>query len=382
MTDYPLNRFKGLETPFYYYDLNLLKATINELKNNIKRYPYKVHYAVKANANPRILHEIKEAGLSIDCVSGGEIVAALAAGFKGDSIAFAGVGKTDSEINLGLNHDIFCFNVESVPELEVINEIAAAKGKVANVAIRVNPNIDAHTHKYITTGLNENKFGINLEQLSDVVEHANSMSDINLIGLHFHIGSQILDNEPFKMLCDRINEIQDQFEAKGIKFKIINVGGGLGINYSIPTKEPVPAFKQYFDTFKQNLRLREGQELHFELGRSIVGQCGSLITRVLYVKNGTSKNFVIVDAGMTDLIRPALYQAHHAIENISSSSAETEKYDIVGPICESSDKFASDEELPVTHRGDFLVMHSAGAYGEIMAMRYNCRKLPGSYFSE
>ena len=242
MTDYPLNRFKGLETPFYYYDLNLLKATINELKNNIKGYPYKVHYAVKANANPRILHEIKEAGLSIDCVSGGEIVAALAAGFKGDSIAFAGVGKTDSEINLGLNHDIFCFNVESVPELEVINEIAAAKGKVANVAIRVNPNIDAHTHKYITTGLNENKFGINLEQLSDVVEHANSMSDINLIGLHFHIGSQILDNEPFKMLCDRINEIQDQFEAKGIKFKIINVGGGLGINYSIPTKEPVPAF--------------------------------------------------------------------------------------------------------------------------------------------
>ena len=360
MTDYPLNRFKGLETPFYYYDLNLLKATINELKNNIKGYPYKVHYAVKANANPRILHEIKEAGLSIDCVSGGEIVAALAAGFKGDSIAFAGVGKTDSEINLGLNHDIFCFNVESVPELEVINEIAAAKGKVANVAIRVNPNIDAHTHKYITTGLNENKFGINLEQLSDVVEHANSMSDINLIGLHFHIGSQILDNEPFKMLCDRINEIQDQFEAKGIKFKIINVGGGLGINYSIPTKEPVPAFKQYFDTFKQNLRLREGQELHFELGRSIVGQCGSLITRVLYVKNGTSKNFVIVDAGMTDLIRPALYQAHHAIENISSSSAETEKYDIVGPICESSDKFASDEELPVTHRGDFLVMHSVG----------------------
>ena len=382
MTKYPLDSFKGLETPFYYYDLNLLRATIEELKNNIEGYPYKVHYAVKANANPRILHEIKEAGLSVDCVSGGEIVAALAAGFKGDSIAFAGVGKTDSEINLGLNHDIFCFNVESLPELEVINEIAATKGKIANVAIRVNPNIDAHTHKYITTGLNENKFGINLEQLDNVVDRAIAMPDINLIGLHFHIGSQILDNEPFRMLCFKINEIQDMFDARGVRFKIINVGGGLGIDYSNPTTEPIPAFRQYFDTFKQNLKLRDGQELHFELGRSIVGQCGSLITRVLYVKNGTSKNFVIVDAGMSDLIRPALYQAHHAIENITSSSVETEKYDIVGPICESSDKFASDEDLPVTRRGDFLALRSAGAYGEIMAMRYNCRRLPGSYFSE
>mgnify|MGYP001066518700 CR=1 FL=1 len=382
MTNYPIDSFNGLETPFYYYDLNLLRSTIEELKNNIEGYPYKVHYAVKANANPRILHEIKEAGLSIDCVSGGEIEAALAAGFKGDSIAFAGVGKTDNEINLGLNHDIFCFNVESLPELEVINEIAAIKGKIANVAIRVNPNIDAHTHKYITTGLNENKFGINLEQLDNVVSSAIAMPDINLIGLHFHIGSQILDNEPFKMLCFKVNEIQDMFEAKGVRFKIINVGGGLGIDYSNPINEPIPAFRQYFDTFKQNLKLRDGQELHFELGRSIVGQCGSLITRVLYVKNGTSKNFAIVDAGMTDLIRPALYQAHHVIENITSSSTVTEKYDIVGPICESSDKFASDEELPVTRRGDFLALRSAGAYGEIMAMRYNCRRLPGSYFSE
>ena len=380
-TLFPIETFKHCETPFYYYDLELLKATLHEMNACIKDLPYKVHYAVKANANPRILHEIKEAGLSIDCVSGGEIVAALAAGFKGDTIAFAGVGKTDKEISLGINHDIFCFNVESLAELEVINEIAAAKGKIANIALRINPNIDAHTHEYITTGLSENKFGINLEQIDMAVDRAMSMPDVNLIGLHFHIGSQLLDFTPYKMLCDRINDLQDHFEARGISFKIINVGGGLGINYENPNENPIPDFKNYFDTFRNNLKLRKGQELHFELGRAIVGQCGSLITRVIYVKNGTTKNFVIVDAGMTDLIRPALYQAHHVAENITSSATETARYDIVGPICESSDKFASDETLPLTHRGDLLALRSAGAYGEVMAMQYNCRNLPSTQFS-
>ncbi len=380
-TLFPIETFKHCETPFYYYDLELLKATLHEMNACIKDLPYKVHYAVKANANPRILHEIKEAGLSIDCVSGGEIVAALAAGFKGDTIAFAGVGKTDKEISLGINHDIFCFNVESLAELEVINEIAAAKGKIANIALRINPNIDAHTHEYITTGLSENKFGINLEQIDMAVDKAMSMPDVNLIGLHFHIGSQLLDFTPYKMLCDRINDLQDHFEARGISFKIINVGGGLGINYENPNENPIPDFKNYFDTFRNNLKLRKGQELHFELGRAIVGQCGSLITRVIYVKNGTTKNFVIVDAGMTDLIRPALYQAHHVAENITSSATETARYDIVGPICESSDKFASDETLPLTHRGDLLALRSAGAYGEVMAMQYNCRNLPSTQFS-
>ena len=380
-TLFPIETFKHCETPFYYYDLELLKATLHEMNACIKDLPYKVHYAVKANANPRILHEIKEAGLSIDCVSGGEIVAALAAGFKGDTIAFAGVGKTDKEISLGINHDIFCFNVESLAELEVINEIAAAKGKIANIALRINPNIDAHTHEYITTGLSENKFGINLEQIDMAVDKAMSMPDVNLIGLHFHIGSQLLDFTPYKMLCDRINDLQDHFEARGISFKIINVGGGLGINYENPNENPIPDFKNYFDTFRNNLKLRKGQELHFELGRAIVGQCGSLITRVIYVKNGTTKNFVIVDAGMTDLIRPALYQAHHVAENITSSATETARYDIVGPICESSDKFASDETLPLTHRGDLLALRSAGAYGEVMSMQYNCRNLPSTQFS-
>ena len=380
-TIFPIDAFKHYATPFYYYDMDLLRATLHELKTCIKGLPYKVHYAFKPNANQRIMHEIKEPVLSIDCVSGVEIVAALAAGFKGDSIAFAGVGKTDQEIGLGVNHDIFCFNVESMPELAVINEIAATKGKVANVALRVNPNIDAHTHEYITTGLSENKFGINLEQLDKAVDKAMSMPDVNLIGLHFHIGSQLLDFKPYEMLCNRINELQEHFEARGISFKIINVGGGLGIDYDNPDGNPIPDFKGYFDTFKQHLKLRPGQELHFELGRSIVGQCGSLITRVLYVKEGTKRNFVIVDAGMTDLIRPALYQAHHVAENITSSSAELMQYDIVGPICESSDKFATDEALPCTHRGDMIALRSAGAYGEVMAMQYNCRNLPKSYFS-
>lgn len=380
-TIFPLDTFRHYDTPFYYYDMDLLKATLHEMQSHIKGLPFHVHYAVKANANPRILHEIREAGLSIDCVSGGEIVAALAAGFKGDTIAFAGVGKTDREIALGINHDIFCFNVESMPELDVINEIAATKGKKANVALRVNPNIDAHTHEYITTGLSENKFGINLEQLDAAVDKALSLPDVNLMGLHFHIGSQLLDFTPYKMLCDRINELQDHFEGRGISFRIINVGGGLGIDYDNPDGNPIPDFKGYFDTFKQNLKLRPWQELHFELGRAIVGQCGSLITRVLYVKNGTTRNFAIVDAGMTDLIRPALYQAHHVAQNLTSVSANTAQYDIVGPICESSDKFASAESLPETRRGDLLALRSAGAYGEVMAMQYNCRQLPQSHFS-
>ncbi len=380
-TIFPIANFKHYETPFYYYDLELLRSTLQQLQSCIKDVPYKVHYAVKANANPRIMHEIKEAGLSIDCVSGGEIVAALAAGFKGDTIAFAGVGKTDHEISLGINHDIFCFNVESLAELEIINEIAATKGKVANIALRVNPNIDAHTHEYITTGLSENKFGINLEQLDEAVDKALAMHNVNLIGLHFHIGSQLLDFTPYKMLCNRINELQDHFEKRGITFRIINVGGGLGIDYEHPDENPIADFKGYFDTFKKHLQLRKGQELHFELGRAIVGQCGSLITRVLYIKNGTTKNFAIVDAGMTDLIRPALYQAHHVVENITSEATKTAKYDIVGPICESSDKFASDETLPDTHRGDLLALRSAGAYGEVMAMQYNCRRLPQAHFS-
>ena len=381
-TKFPLNTFANEQTPFYYYNLDLLEATLNEIKSCTSDVPFHVHYAVKANANDRILRTINDAGIGVDCVSGGEVGAAIEAGFDCKKIVFAGVGKTDREINLALDADILCFNVESIPELEAINELAELKGKVADIAFRVNPNVDAHTHKYITTGLSENKFGINLEQLPEALLYAKQLKNINVVGLHFHIGSQITILEPFTILCNKINVLQEELDKIGCKFKIINVGGGLGVDYDNPDENPMPDFKSYFNIFKTNLKLREGQEVHFELGRAIVAQCGSLITRVTYVKKGTAKQFVITDAGMTDLIRPALYQAHHKIENITSCETETEVYDVVGPICESSDCFGEDEALPITKRGDLLAMRTAGAYGEIMASRYNLRSLPNTIYSK
>ncbi len=371
--NFPVDVFNNHKTPFYFYDMPLLKATLDELKAQIADLPYEVHYAIKANANASLLAAIRDAGLGADCVSGWEVKAVVEAGFAGNKIVFAGVGKTDSEIEYALDHDIACFNIESEPELRVINDLALAKGKTANVAIRVNPNIDAHTHRYITTGLSDNKFGINLELLGDVVCLANSLPAICLKGLHFHIGSQLTDFEPYKMLCEVVNRLQDEFEAEGVKFETINVGGGLGIDYNNPDQNAIADFKTFFEVFKNNIKLRDGQHLHFELGRSIVAQCGSLITRVSYVKKSVTKQFVIVDAGMSDLIRPALYQAHHAIQNISNTEGPCEKYDVVGPICESSDTFGVDEQLPTVKRGDFLALRSAGAYGEIMASHYNLR---------
>lgn len=382
MTRFPVAEFNDLSTPFYFYDLALLDRTLAEIARTSRDERFKVHYAMKANANPGILRHVQAAGLGVDAVSGGEIQAALDAGFKGAQIVYAGVGKTDAEIILALENGVGCFNVESEPELEIINELAASLGKTADIALRINPNIDAHTHEYITTGLAENKFGINIEQMPHLIEKANELENVNLIGLHFHIGSQITETEPFVMLCETINRLQDEWEAKGITFKSINVGGGLGIDYADPDRHPIPDFEGYFKSFRNHLRLRPDQELHFELGRSVVAQCGSLITRVLYVKEGTTKRFAIVDAGMTDLIRPALYNAHHRIENISSPNGERHHYDIVGPICESSDCFGKDELLPAIRRGDFLALRSAGAYGEIMASQYNCRQLPSSYFYE
>ena len=381
MAQFPIKEFEQLRTPFYYYDLNLLQKTLEEINKYSAKENYHVHYAIKANANPEILRIIKESGLGIDCVSGGEVQTALNAGFEPSKIVFAGVGKSDWEIELGLDNNISCFNVESAAELDVIQEIAESKGKTANIALRVNPNVDAHTHHYITTGLAENKFGISLELLDKVIERCITSPNINLQGLHFHIGSQITNNEPFKRLCAKINELQKHYEVQGIKFASINVGGGLGIDYDNPDANPIPDFKSYFETFDKHLELRVGQQLHFELGRSIVGQCGSLITKVLYVKEGLKKKFAIVDAGFTELIRPALYEAHHLIENITSQEDATDVYDVVGPICESSDRFGEEEKLPITKRGDLLALRSAGAYGEIMASQYNCRQLPKSYFS-
>lgn len=376
---FPVEKLNSIQTPFYYYDKALLQQTLDAINAEAGKYEgYKVHYAVKANVDPALLGIVNASGLGCDCVSGGEVERCLMSGFAPSKIVFAGVGKADWEINLALDANIACFNVESEPELEVIDALAGAKGKMANVALRVNPNVDAHTHKYITTGLSENKFGISMEMLDEVVDKALELRNINLIGLHFHIGSQLLEFEPFEMLCSRINDLQDRFEARGVTFKTINVGGGLGVDYVNPDENPIPDFATFFATYNKYFKLRPGQELHFELGRAVVCQCGSLISRVLYVKKGLNKQFVILDAGMSDLIRPALYQAHHKIENITSTSAETEIYDVVGPICESSDCFGTDEVLPVTKRGDLVALRSAGAYGQIMASNYNCRKIPAS----
>jgi diaminopimelate decarboxylase len=374
-----LEKFKELSTPFYYYDLDILRSTLETVKKESENAGYKVHYAVKANHNQRILKIISSYGLGADCVSGNEIAASIEAGFSPSSIVFAGVGKTDKDIDAALKADIYCFNCESIPEIEVINELAAKQNKVARIALRINPYIDAHTHKYITTGIEESKFGINTWEIEEVVKKLTTLKNIRLLGMHFHIGSQITSMTVFKSLCARINELQQWFSTRDIKLEIINVGGGLGIDYENPDKNPL--FQEYFSLIHEFIDILPGQILHMEPGRSIIGQCGSLISRVLFIKNGSNTLFSIIDAGMTDLIRPALYQAHHKIENLTSKG-HVYRYDVVGPICESSDTFAKFIELPETRRGDIISIRSAGAYGEAMASRYNLRDLPKSVFSD
>ena len=379
---FPIDKLQRLKTPFYYYDAEVLRETLRTINDEVRKHEgFCVHYAIKANANPSILRIIREAGLGADCVSGGEIEAALKAGFPSSKIVYAGVGKSDWEINLGLDCDIFCFNVESIPELEVINQLAEAKGKTARVAFRLNPNVGAHTHANITTGLAENKFGIDMRDMLKVIDEAQQMQHVKVVGLHFHIGSQILDMGDFEALCNRVNELQQLLDRHHISMEHINVGGGLGIDYQHPNRVPLPDFKAYFDTYAKKLKLRAGQTLHFELGRAVVGQCGSLFTRTLYIKKGSVKQFCIVDAGFTDLIRPALYQAYHKIENLTSQEP-IEAYDVVGPICESTDVFGKQIDLNRCRRGDLLAIRSAGAYGEIMASQYNCRQLPKGYMSD
>lgn len=371
-------------TPFYLYDGRLLKATLAEIARCTSPRPaMQVHYAIKANSNPAVLKLIAAAGLGADCVSGGEIDAAVAAGFNPSAIVFAGVGKSDAEICRALEVGIFCFNVESEAELKVINELAGRMNKTARIALRLNPDVDAHTHKNITTGREDNKFGIPLHDAERIIKHIRTMKHVEYVGLHFHIGSQILDLTPYEELCNIINHLQDRLDAAGIVTPNINVGGGLGVDYIEPEQHPIPDFEHYFTLFAQRLALRPGQRLHFELGRSVVAQCGRLISRVLYVKPTATKQFLIVDAGFTDLIRPALYQAYHKIVNLSAlPDAPCATYDVVGPICESSDVFVKDYEMPLSHRGDLIAICSAGAYGEVMASTYNCRPLVKGYLDD
>jgi diaminopimelate decarboxylase len=374
-----VEKFSNLPTPFYYYDLEVLNATLGTLKKESQNSGYKVHYAVKANANQRILKLIASCGFGADCVSWNEIDAAIAAGFDPSEIVFAGVGKTDKEIKAAISAEIFCFNCESIPEIEVINQFAAEQNKTVRIALRINPLVDAHTHKYITTGIEESKFGIHTWELESVLRRLTDLKNVHLIGMHFHIGSQITKMSVFQSLCTHINELQEWFAAHNVNLEVVNVGGGLGIDYENPEKSP--RFQEYFSLLNEFIDLKPGQEMHLEPGRAAVGQCGSLISRVLYIKNGSNTIFAIIDAGMTDLIRPALYQAHHKIENLTSEG-NIFRYDVVGPVCESSDTFAKFIELPEAKRGDIIAIRSAGAYGESMASRYNLRDLPRAVFSD
>ncbi len=386
-SDKDIAHFSKLETPFYYYDLNLLVQTLNACADAANAHQFHVHYAMKANFNEMVLNKIKAIGFGADCVSGGEVKKAISIGFPKEKVVFAGVGKSDKEIIDALESDIFCFNVESLQELEVINELAAARQKVAKVAIRINPNVDAHTHANITTGLDENKFGINSWDMPACATILNKSANLEFIGIHFHIGSQITNLDVYKNLCNRVNEFAAWFEDHGFTVKVLNVGGGLGIDYHHPNQQ-IPDFVTYFKVFADFLTIKPNQEVHFELGRALVGQCASLITKVLYVKNGKKKNFIVLDAGMTELMRPALYQAYHLIENISASEntgRETSalvKYDVVGPICESTDCFGKEVPLQESFRNDLIAIRSAGAYGEVMASHYNLREQVRTYSDE
>lgn len=380
-SDKDIAHFSNLETPFYYYDLNLLEQTLKACHDAASKHQFHVHYAMKANFNELVLNKIKAIGFGADCVSGGEVSKAVSMGFGKDKIVFAGVGKADKEIIDALENDIFCFNVESLQELEVINELAKLRNKIAKVAIRINPNVDAHTHANITTGLDENKFGINSWDMPACATILNSSANLAFIGIHFHIGSQITNLDVYKNLCNRVNEFAAWFEDHGFKVQVLNVGGGLGIDYHNPNQQ-IPDFTTYFKVFSDFLTVKPYQEVHFELGRALVGQSASLITKVLYVKNGKKKNFIVLDAGMTELMRPALYQAYHLIENISSKSETKVKYDVVGPICESTDCFGKEIPLPESSRNDLIAIRSAGAYGEVMASHYNLREQVRSYSSE
>lgn len=376
-----IHRFEHIETPFYLYDTDVLDEVLTEAKKWSQKYAFKVHYAVKANANPRLMRLIKKHGFGADCVSGNEVRHSIAMGFKPWEVVFAGVGKTDKEIEYALDAGVFSLNVESMQELEVVDEIARKKRMIAPISVRINPNFAAETHDYITTGLEDNKFGIAYSNIHKVAELIKQLKHIKFIGVHVHIGSQISKLEVFKGLCAKVNQIQDDFQSNGLEVEHLNLGGGLGINYEEEGRPSVPDFKSYFETFNKYLNIQSGQQVHFELGRSLVASCGNLVSRVLYIKNGGTTNFAVIDAGMTELIRPALYRSVHKIENISAEHGK-EQYSVVGPICETSDTFGKQVELPETKRGDFIVIRSTGAYGEVMASQYNMRTPAKSYYSD
>jgi len=373
--------FKSIETPFYYYDMEILQQNLDALNVVSKVNNLRLHYALKANTNEPILNLIRENGLGADCVSGNEIKKAIELGFLPDDIVFAGVGKTDQEIRYALEQKISSFNVESIHELIVINEMCKEMGVYAPVALRINPDIDARTNQKITTGTRFDKFGIDKNEIDEVLNLLPQLERLRFKGLHFHIGSQITDMAIFKTLSKEINSIQKTFSEKGYNLETLNLGGGLGIDYENPDQNPIPDYEGYFNTYLEHLEIRPNQQLHFEPGRAVVASCGSLISKVLYIKNSGGLKFAIVDAGMNNFMRPALYQAKHQIQNLTGIGAISE-YQVAGPVCESSDIFGKDVLLPQLVRGDILAIRSTGAYGEVMSSSYNLREFAPAYYSD
>lgn len=376
-----LNKFNSIKTPFYYYNLDILNKNISELFSSLEK-TNKVHFALKSNSNKKLLKILKLSGLGIDAVSSNEIKRAIEVGFSPRDIVFAGVGKSDDEIHYALQKEISYLNCESFEEIDVINEISKNMNKIADISIRINPSIKTGTHKNIETGNKNNKFGIDLNDIGLVIERIKDLNNISVVGFHFHLGSQIDSDTPFLKLCEVANEMNDLFYKKNLIVKHINVGGGLSIDYKDPINNQVSDFKNFYKIFNQNLRLKENQNIHSELGRSIIGQCGFLVSKVLFNKKSYGRNYLIVDAGMNDLMRPALYNSFHKILNISSKNLNFKKYDVVGPVCESSDVFATDYELPISSRNDIIIICSTGAYGESMSSNYNLRNSLKSYFSD
>ncbi len=370
------------ETPFYLYDVELLRRTLENVTSVASNYGYRIHYAIKANFDARLLEIIREYGLGIDCASGNEIRCAIEAGFDPKSIVYAGVGKRDKELRYAIEQGIMAINCESTEELHVVDALAREAGKVVDVALRINPDIDPKTNHCIDTGQADSKFGISYEEILAGVEDIRSLRNLNVVGMHLHIGSQIRELHVFENMCNKVNAIVDNLTSLGFDLRFVDVGGGLGINYDLPENEPIPNFASLFAIVNSHLNVGS-REVHFEFGRSIVGECGELITRVLFNKTtATGRKLVIVDASMTELIRPALYGSYHNIENITSASDQREKYTIVGTACESTDVFDENVSLPLTRRGDLLTIKSAGAYGMSMASRYNLHDLPGAVYSD
>ncbi|WP_170430501.1 diaminopimelate decarboxylase [Ruegeria arenilitoris] len=374
--DVPISEIAAaVGTPFYVYSTATLLRHFQLFDDALEGTDHLVCYAMKAASNQAILKTLAQAGAGMDVVSGGEYLRAKAAGVPGDKIVFSGVGKTADEIRTALTGGIRQFNVESEPEMEVINAVALDLGVVAPITVRVNPDVDAKTHAKIATGKSENKFGIPIARASEVYAHAATLPGLEVIGIDVHIGSQLTELEPFELAYSKVAELTEQLRAEGHNIRRLDLGGGLGIPYTRANDAP-PLPVEYGALIKKTLG-HLGCEIEIEPGRLIAGNAGLMVSKVIYVKSGEGRDFLILDGAMNDLIRPAMYEAHHDIVAVQEPEpgVEQQPYDIVGPVCETGDTFAKQRNMPPLAAGDLVAFRSAGAYGAVMASEYNTRPL-------